>query len=406
MKKIIFFFIIIFILYSCKKTNKTEINFAYYDTNKASLFIKNKVDEYNKNNPEIKIIGNKLPYDEFIAGFKKGWIKPDLVRYSSNFLEELADKKIIAGLNDYFDSSFFDLFKQEALSTVTYKKKIFGIPDNFGNHLLVFYNKKLISEIPETSDELLKILEKKLRYRNDIKGLVFNQNDLDIVFPFFYGFKFDTQLDNENIELEKSEILNTLDFIYNLKFKYNLLSENCNYKEAEELFKSGKAVIIIDGFWSFNDYKKNLSKDLGVSDFPIISFSGKKPVFWSSTNSYAVIKKRINTKEKKVAAFIKYMTSVKVQEEWLDLNRLPSANAQLIIDKVNKYPLLNESYQILLKTKTKPSNRKINLIAKAIRPHLNAMMEGRISPDAASYAIENYYQELKKSNIKAKNAKK
>ena len=52
---------------------------------------------------------------------------------------------------------------------------LWGVPDNYGNHLMLIYNKSLIAEPPATFEELITV-SKELT-KGDVQGFAYNLNE-------------------------------------------------------------------------------------------------------------------------------------------------------------------------------------------------------------------------------------
>ena len=58
-----------------------------------------------------------------------------------------------------------------------------------------------------------------------------------------------------------------LQFIKDLRFKYNLVPEGVDYGVADGAFKDGALAMILNGPWALGDYKK-AKVDFGIAPFP------------------------------------------------------------------------------------------------------------------------------------------
>ena len=59
----------------------------------------------------------------------------------------------------------------------------------------------------------------------------------------------------------------TVDYLYSLRGEHGILPAECSYDQASNLFKTGDAAFIINGPWSFEEYK-NAGINLGVACIP------------------------------------------------------------------------------------------------------------------------------------------
>lgn len=109
---------------------------------------------------------------------------PDVVRVPNDFAGPFSTLEIIAPANAMFDDAFLGQFFPGSLDPAKVGGTLWGVPDNYGNHLMLIYNKSLIAEPPATFEEL--VTKAKELTTGDVQGFAYNLNE-----PFwgagFYG---------------------------------------------------------------------------------------------------------------------------------------------------------------------------------------------------------------------------
>ena len=73
---------------------------------------------------------------------------PDLFRGPNDPIGVFAAMGIVLPVTDMFDQAFLDTFLPGALAGGVLKGVKYGVPDVYGNHLMLLYNKKLVTKVP------------------------------------------------------------------------------------------------------------------------------------------------------------------------------------------------------------------------------------------------------------------
>lgn len=123
------------------------------------------IDEYMKENPNVKIEVEALDEEAYKTKFKAYSMEgmPDVVSIwgQPSFLDEVVEAGVLAELNvaDYADYKFIE----GSLDGFTYDDKLYGLPRNT-DVACIYYNEKMFKdngwEIPKTYDELLALADK------------------------------------------------------------------------------------------------------------------------------------------------------------------------------------------------------------------------------------------------------
>jgi len=123
------------------------------------------IDEYMKENPDVKIEVEALDEEAYKTKFKAYSMEgmPDVVSIWGQpaFLDEVVDAGVLSELNqdDYSDYGFIE----GSLDGFTYDGKLYGLPRNT-DIAVFYYNQKMFAdngwEVPETYDDLLALADK------------------------------------------------------------------------------------------------------------------------------------------------------------------------------------------------------------------------------------------------------
>jgi arabinogalactan oligomer/maltooligosaccharide transport system substrate-binding protein len=297
-----------------------------------------------------------------------------------------------AGLIQPVDGLGWDLksFMPGALEAVKLDGKTWGIPLSYGNNLMLLYNKNLVKEPPKDTDELIKI-SKELAASGK-QGFAYNLNEPFWLVPWLGGFGGQVFDDTgKKPTLNTDAMKKTLQFVQDLKFKDQIIPQECDYGCADTLFKEGKAAMIINGDWSLGDYTTVTATktiDLGTAPIPQIKGSNWPKPYTAGT----YIMFPVSLKGDKLEAakkLVNYFISDDVQLGWVKSDkRLPSV-AKLYTDKlITDDPILKGSSADLANGTGMPPQAEMRCNWDAMRPNLEAVMANKMTPADAAAAMQ------------------
>ena len=313
---------------------------------------------------------------------------PEVVRVPNDFAGPFSELQIVTPITDLFDDAFLADFFEGSLGPAVVGGTLWGVPDNYGNHLMLLYNKALIAEAPATFEDL--IAEATALNDGTIQGFAYNLNE-----PYwgagFYGAFGGWPLDENDVPtFDNQAFIDYLDFVAGLKAD-NVVPEECDYNCADTLFKEGNAAMIINGDWSIGGYVEALGENLGTA--PVPSIAGVNYTEMTAGKYYMVSNLVLEDDAKKAAVveFITFMTSVDVQSRWLsDWSRLPS-NVELAADpSIAEDAVLAGSMAALSNGRGQPAAAEMRCAWDAWRPSLEGVMAGTLTAvDAAASAQQS-----------------
>jgi arabinogalactan oligomer/maltooligosaccharide transport system substrate-binding protein len=371
-----------------KDTGPVTITFWEQEGEDVDVFIDALIADFQAANPNITVerthYENEALRDQFQTASLAN-AAPDVVRVPNDFAGPFSKLEIVAPVSDLFDDKFLGQFFPGALDPAKVGGTLWGVPDNYGNHLMLIYNKDLIATPPATFEEL--ITKATELTEGDIQGFAYNLNE-----PYwgagFYGAFGGWPLDAEDKPTFNNEaFVNYLTFVAKLKTD-GVVPAECDYNCADTLMKDGKAAMIINGDWSLGDYTTALGDKMGVAPVPTIN---GKPYTEMTAGKYFMVSNAVLDDPAKKAAvqkFITFMTSADVQKKWLDeFKRLPS-NIEVAKDpSIASDPILAGSMAALSVGRGQPAAAEMRCAWDAWRPNLEGVMAGTTTPaDAAKSA--------------------
>jgi len=194
---------------------------------------------------------------------------PDIIIGAHDWLGELATNGLLSEIDLGDKAKNFD---PVTLTGFTYNGKLYGVP-YASEAVALYYNKDLVPTPPATWDEL-KAIAKKLQDDKKVEqGYVLQENDAYHFFPIMSGFggyifgrdakgvlnPKDIGIDNPG-SLKAAEELDSM-------VKSGLLRAGVSYNTMTDLFKAGKAAMLITGPWELPNMRKS-GINFGVAPIP------------------------------------------------------------------------------------------------------------------------------------------
>jgi arabinogalactan oligomer/maltooligosaccharide transport system substrate-binding protein len=343
-------------------------------------------------NPEITVQRKHFSYDDLRNQFRAESLfageVPDLVRAPGEFTGPFGELRIVKALDEIYAADFFDDYLSGALAGATLGATAWGLPDNYGGHLMLLYNKALVAQVPLDTDAWVAQLKTLTDSANGQYGLVFDTTESYWLIPWlggFGGWPLDAQ---EKPALDTAEMIEALWFLHDLKFERRVMPDKVDYQFAYDLFSQGKAAYVIDGAWNLDRYT-GLGVDVGIALLPRVSKTKLLPAPMA-TGRYWFIAKGVEGAELDAAArFVEFMTSAQTQESWLTkMRRLPSSKTVLDSAVVKSDPVLSPMAEQLRLTRGVPPALEMACAWRGMGAYFGKVMAGEISADDAAPAMQ------------------
>lgn len=242
----------------------------------------------------------------------------DIVVWPHDRLGQAVEEGIIAPLS--LSKDFWAQYTDQTIAAMTYKGKIYGVPYSLETPALI-YNKKLLPVVPNTMDALFTVAKEKTK--GGKYGFLYVSTDFYFSYAFLGGYggyvfkQTKDGLDVNNIGLANKGSIDGANLIK--KFRTTgLIPEGTDYGVMDGLFKEGKVAAIINGPWSFAEYKK-AKIDYGIAPLPKLS-NGKYPQTFIGVKGYYV---SAFSKNKDAAIkFIQFLTSKEMSWKHHQMNAI------------------------------------------------------------------------------------
>ena len=311
---------------------------------------------------------------------------PDLLLMHYDWIDNYASKRLILPVDGMFDLSPFVPQLQEAAS---YNGRQWGVPADFGNHLMLFYNKNLVTTpMPDNTDEWI-ALAQSLTTETQM-GLVYNVYEPYWHIPWLTGhggWVLDDSVYPAQPMLDTPEAVAALQFVQDLRYTYGIVpTDYLDYGTAEELFVNGTAAMIINGDWALNYYLETFGDALGIAMLPTVSATGLRPQPMVQGTFYMFnanqTKKDLETSQ----LFVNFASSMEEQLLWPQIaRRLPALQAALADPLVQEDPILQVSAAQAVIGRLMPVSMEMFVVWEHVYDPLVWLMDNTISPaDAAA----------------------
>lgn len=298
------------------KAAEVKITFWEQDDATADKVLDKLIGDFMTANPNITVKRTHYETETLRKQYLTASIggeSADVVLSPNDNIGTFATAGVLTPVETVIGANALKLFDPAAIKSVQYDGKTYMVPDRNGNDLVLMYNKKLVPTAPKSFEEVI-ALSKKLKAAGKVDyGFVFNQTEPFFTLPFlkaFGGEVFDNSAaKNPKVTLDTPAMKNMLTWMVALKTD-GVMPKECDYNQADSMFKQGKAAFIENGPWSFGDYAKAIgSANLGIIALP--SIAGKYPAPYAASKGYTISKSVLNNADKKaaVAKFVIYMTS-------------------------------------------------------------------------------------------------
>ncbi len=374
-------------------TPSGPITITYWETDSddADVLLDELAAEFMQANPAITVKRIHYSYDDLRNEFRAESLNgqpPELVRAPGEFTGPFSELTIVRPLDEIFSKDALDQYLTGALAGATTQGKLWGLPDNYGNHLMLLYNKALVTDVPPNTNAWIAQLKTLTDAGVGQYGLAYPLNEAYWLIPWLAGFGGWPMDATDRPVLDTLEMTNALQFLYDLKATHGVVPAEADYDAAFDYFRQGKAAYIIDGTWNLDRYT-GLGIDVGVAPLPVVSATGLKPASMATGRYWFISEKAEGAALDAAARFIEFMTSANAQGQWLaKTKRLPSFKAVAGSDLITEDPILTGAMTQLRVARGVPPALDMACVWSGIDAHLVEVMAGARTPENAAAAMQ------------------
>ncbi len=280
----------------------------------------------------------------------------------------------------------------EHVDPVTIGNDVLGVPISSGNHLMLYYNRSIIDEPPQTTDELIEMAQ---ALDDDTYGLVYNMTEPFWLVPWLGGFGGEVfGADGVTPTLDTPEMIQTLEFLHALTHEYGITPVEADYGTMETLFLDGEAAMAINGDWALSQAENALGDDLGVAPWPTVSETGMDPAPFTSGKYYMVSDEVEGETAEAVEDFIRWSISEENQIDMAQtLTRLPGHLGALESPEISDDEIFEQSARALAQGVPQPAVVEMRANWDAMLPSMNAVLADNMTPEEAAAEMQRVAEE-------------
>lgn len=384
MKKYLSLLIIFFCIFLCgcnqKKDTRTILKFSTWGSRTEYSILTKVIEEYEKNNPNIKIELIHVPENYFrkLHILYAAKTAPDVVFVNNTYAPLYIRADLLENLNGYFDES---QFYKSSIDCFKYDNNLYAIPRDISN--LVLYINKNIVKHPEkikTVNDLRNIAKEVSK--NGIFGLNYEKNPLFWLYFLEYfngGILTD---DGKNVILNSEESIKGLILYRDMINQDNSIPKNYQMSSmtSAQMFINGQLAMYLGGRWMVPKFRETIKFDWDIIPFPQTQISKNL----TDASGWAISKSSENKEE--AINFIKYMSSEKVIKEFTKTGlitpaRIDAANSKEFLSPNLKPKNSKVFTDILLKSKPTPVNSSYSKIIDETTKIAEKIFNNNINPN-------------------------
>lgn len=305
---------------------------------------------------------------------------PDLLLSPSDAAGVYSVSGFLLPVDGLFD---LKLYTKPVVEAVTNDGRTWGVPMSNGNHLVLYYNKRLTPTPPETTADLERFCATRAKELKLPHCLAFTQSEPFWLMPWLGAFG-GWPMEGRTPTLDTPAMSAALDFVLKMR-EDKTIPDECDYNCMDSLFKESQAAFAINGDWALPVYERQLGKDLGVAKIPKVSATGRWPSPMVS-GKYLMLSSALTGKKLElVRRFVEFATSEEMQiAQVRQLRRLPALTKAARSPAVMGDPLLRASMEQVLAGKPMPMATEMRAVWDAMRPaYAKVLMRSISTKDAA-----------------------
>lgn len=357
------------------------------------LYLK-RVEEFNNANPNIIVKVTHYSNEDLRTQFQNASLAgqgPDLVYGPNDAAGIFQVSNLIRPLEEVISPELLKTFNKGTLESGMVSGKLYALPEFDGNNIALLYNKAMVKNAPINFDEFLTIAKENQKINASNKaestyGVLYNEKEPFWFVGFYNGFGGRVFNDKNEPTLDTPEMVQALQFASDVRSKYGVGESGMDYDMADQLFKQGKAAMILNGAWSWSTYTSE-GMDLGVSFMPLPN--GKEALFYSASKGYSVSETVKPEKYEAINQFFSFIYEPKINAEIsMASAQVPAIEAARELPEVKENFLINATSEMLKYTVPGPVIPEMRAVWDAMRPNLEAVINGTMTPEAAAKKMQ------------------
>lgn len=319
---------------------------------------------------------------------------PALIHGPSDNVGPMVDLGVLQPMEQLLDTAYLHTFLQKPIDALTWMNgHLYQVSDQIGNHLCLVYNKKFIKVPPKTMNELIEMGRQYVKDEDhdgfpDQYALAWNFVEPYFFFPFFSGYGGKIFDDHLNPQLNTESTVKAIELILRMRNVEKIIPRECNQDLAQSMFKENRALMVIDGPWSWSGYR-DAGVDFGVARIPLIDETGLYPSPMVSPRGYSMNPNLTSEQKAITIELLKYLTSRDVEIE-IALNNvvIPSNKEAFNSPEVKSNELLQSSIDQMLVGQPLPVVTELRAVWDGMRKGYQGVFNGSLTPEKAAQVMQ------------------
>ncbi|MCC7381455.1 MAG: extracellular solute-binding protein [Deltaproteobacteria bacterium] len=285
---------------------------------------------FNGANKDLQIKLLQIPYDAFAdkvtASIPRGK-GPDLFIFAQDRIGDWAASGLIEAVDFWLTDDLKKAYLPPTLEAITYDDSVYGLPMAF-KMVSLFYNTKLVSKPPVTTDELIAVAKKATDVKKGQYGLAYENANFYYHAAWMQGFGGRVFDKSGAPVLSTPEVIASMEFARNLAKKEGVMPQEITSTLVTTLFNRGQAAMVINGPWFMGEIDKGVTYKVAL--LPVLT-ANKKPAAPFLTAEAVIMSAKASDKK---AAFevMKYLTSVEAGKVMATVGRQTTARKDVYSD--------------------------------------------------------------------------
>lgn len=357
--------------------------------------------EYTDQNPHVKVTRTHYETEELRTNFQTAALAgqgPDLLYGPDDNVGIFLVSDLIQPVTNVVSQEFLNGFDKNALEAGKMEGNYYEVPVTNGNQIAMIYNKDMVDKVPDTWEEFVKMAQpfQKNTSKNleeNTYGFLYNSKEPFWFVGIFNGYGGKVMDDQLKPTLNNDAMVKALQFVVDVRAKDKLGEEGMDYDMPDTMFKQKKAAYILNGAWSWTGYKE-AGVNLGIAPAPKLPNGGDRMTFYSSTKGFVIPKYVEGNRAAEVKAFLEFVMSAENNAKYaLIAAEAPAVMAAREIDEVKNDALQQASIATIEHTVPMPTVPQMRAIWDAIRPELEAVINGSTTPKDAAANMQKRAEE-------------
>ncbi|RIK82202.1 MAG: maltose/maltodextrin transport permease-like protein [Planctomycetota bacterium] len=360
-----------------------------------------RIEAFERQHPGVKVRALYKETEELRSGLVSAVLArrgPEVIYGPSDVLGVYQAMGALEDMSPYLPPEDLAAFDPRAVIRVPSRddparSELVFLGDRFGNHLALVYNKRFIAKAPETTDELVALARQHTVDENgdgvpDRFGIVWNYTEPFFFIPFLTGYGawvYREPVDDVHAPtpaLDTPQAVEAYRFVASLRTEHRVLPPSADYEAARALFLAGKAAMLIDGDWSWQNYLTDENVDAGLAVLPTVSATGLPMAPMVAPKGYSLGSFAQGDQARLAMELIRFLTDAETQKAYLVQQRiLPSRLALRVDPLVTGDPLMATSVAQAERGRAMPTDVAMRNVWDAMRPPYQLLLAGQI--DAA-----------------------